>query len=77
MQLTINGKVHTVDVESRASNLVASEPGQLQPELFEYTSQQRFPIPELGRYELHSIVFLLPPHEMMAFYQGPALKVVP
>lgn len=70
-------EVHTVDLKSRASNLVASGQGQLQPQVFEYTGQHSFPMPQLGRYELHSILLLLPPGEMMACYRGPIFNVVP
>lgn len=70
-------EVHTVDSKTGGSNLVASERSQLQPEVFEYRSQQEFPIPDLGRYELQSIVLLLPPGEMMAFHQGAPFRVVP
>lgn len=70
-------EVHTLDLKSRASSLVASGQGQLQPQVFEYTGQQAFPMPQLGRYELHSIVLLLPPGEMMASYRGPTINVVP
>jgi hypothetical protein len=70
-------EVHTVDLKSGASVLVASEGGKLEPQVFEYTSQQEFPLPELGRYELHAVILLLLPGEMMASHQGPTLKVVP
>jgi hypothetical protein len=70
-------EVHTLDVENEAAHLVASERSRLQPQVFEYTSQQEFPIPHLGRYELQSIVLLLPPGEMMAFHQGAPFRVVP
>jgi hypothetical protein len=70
-------EVHTVDVESRVSDLVASGLSYLESDKFEYNSQQEFPIPELGRYELHTIVLLLPPNEMMVSCQGPTLNVVP
>jgi hypothetical protein len=70
-------EVHTVDLESGVSTLVASEGNQLQPRGFEYTRQQAFPLPDIGRYELHTIVLLLPPGEMMAFHRGPTIKVVP
>ena len=76
-RIPFRSEVHTVALEEGISSLVASGLDQLQPQVFEYTAQQTFPIPELGRYELHSVVFLLPPHEMMASYQGPTLKVVP
>jgi len=70
-------EVHTVNLESGASNLVASEGGQLRQQVFKYTSQQAFPMPGLGRYELHTMVLLLPPGEMMASHLGPTFKVVP
>lgn len=70
-------EVHTVDLESGDAELVAAGPGQFRPQVFEYTSQQQFPIPELGRYEVHTIVLLLPPHENMASYRGPTLNVLP
>jgi hypothetical protein len=70
-------EVHTVDLESGASNLVASKQSQLQPQVFEYPSQQTFLVPEAGRHELHSIVLLLPPGEMMASHRGPIIRVVP
>ncbi|MFQ5855166.1 MAG: hypothetical protein ACE5LU_05940, partial [Anaerolineae bacterium] len=70
-------EVHTVDLEGGASHLVACEQDQLQPQVFEYTSQQEFPMPDLGRHELHSIVILLPPGGTMAYHRGPIIKVVP
>jgi hypothetical protein len=70
-------EVHTVDLESRASNLVASWPSELRPEVFEYTTHQEFPIPELGRHELHSVVLLHPPGAMMAYHLGPIINVIP
>jgi hypothetical protein len=70
-------QVHAVDLESEASNLVAFERDQLESQVLEYTSQLKFPIPDLGRYELQSIVLLLPPGELMAFHRGPTFKVVP
>jgi len=70
-------EVHVVDLKSRASNLVAAEGRKLQPRIFEYISQQAFPLPDLGRYELHTVVLLLPPGEMMTFHRGPTFRVVP
>ncbi len=70
-------EVHTVDLQSGASSLVASEGGKLEPQVFEYTSQQAFPLPELGRYKVYAIFHLLPPGERMAHQQGPTLTVIP
>jgi hypothetical protein len=70
-------EVHTVALESGVSNLVATRLSQLQPQLFKYTSQQSFPIPEFGRYELYSLVLLLPPGELMVSQRGPTFNVGP
>jgi hypothetical protein len=70
-------EVHAVEMESKLSKLVASGQSLLQPDLTEYTSHQTFPFPELGRYELHSLVILLPPAEMMTYHRGPTISIVP
>lgn len=70
-------EIHTVDAENEASSLVASGRGKLQTKVFEYTHLQQFPMPEVGRYEIHCIVILLPPGQMVAFQKGPILKIVP
>lgn len=70
-------EVHAVNLESGALNLVASERSHLQPRVFEYTSQQAFPMPDLGLYKLHTILLVLPPGEMMVFRREPTFRVVP
>ena len=70
-------EVHLVDLETETSSLVSSGRSELEPEQYEYTSQQMFPIPEVGRYEVHSIIHLLAPDEMTADHHGPILNIVP
>jgi hypothetical protein len=70
-------EAHTVNVESGVSERVAFERGQLVPEVFEYVSRQEFDIPEVGRYEFHSLVLLLPPGKAATYHSGPTLRVVP
>ena len=71
-------EVYTVDMESKASHLVASGQDQLQPHMFEYTSQQEFPVPEVGYYQVYGIVRLPPPYAGMACRQTRRnLKVAP
>jgi hypothetical protein len=70
-------EVHAIDLNSQETNLVASGRGELQPQVFEYANQQKFPIPETGRYELHSIVLLLPPGALATYYRGPIVNIVP
>jgi hypothetical protein len=68
---------YTVDIESGVSELVASDRSQLEPHVFEYVGKQEFGIPDVGRYEFHSIVILLPPGELAAYHRGPTMRVVP
>jgi hypothetical protein len=70
-------ETYAVDLESGDPKLVASEQGELQEAVFDYTTEQVFPVPNLGRYELHSIVVLLPPEEAMAAHRGPVIEVIP
>jgi hypothetical protein len=70
-------ETYAVDLESGDPKLVASEQGELQEAVFEYSTEQVFPVPELGRYELHTLVVLLPPGEAVARRRGPVIEVVP
>jgi hypothetical protein len=76
-QVSFWTQFHTVDLESGAVNPVASDQSQLQPKVSKHTSRVEFPIPDLGRYEVHCIVLLLPPVGRTAFHQGPTFEVVP
>jgi hypothetical protein len=76
-QIAFRVETYAVDVESGDPKLVASEQGELQEAVFEYAAEQVFPVPDLGRYELHSLVVLLPPEEGMAARRGPVIEVVP
>jgi hypothetical protein len=68
---------YTVDIESGVSELVASEQSQLEPQVFEYVGQQEFGIPDVGRYEFHSILLLLPPGKTATYHCGPIIRVFP
>jgi len=69
--------VHTADLVSGTISLVASEQGRFEPEKFDYLEELRFPIPEVGRYQVQTLVLLLPPVGTMALYEGPTFQVVP
>lgn len=68
---------YALDVESGVSELVATDQGQLASQVFEYVGQQEFRIPDVGQYEFHTIVLLLPPGESVAYQRGPTIRVVP
>lgn len=68
---------HIVNLENGASEMVVSDRSQLAPQVFEYSGNQRFTMPEVGRYEFYSVVLLLPPGEVAAYRRGPRIKIVP
>ncbi len=70
-------EVYIVDTESGALSMVTSERVDLQCQVFAYTCRQQFPIPEVGRYRLYCIALLLPPGNLVAYYAGPMINVVP
>jgi len=70
-------EIHTVDLDRRASRLVGSELGRLEPEVFQYESHLEFEIPAPGRYELYSMLLLTPPGALMGSRRGPTFRVVP
>jgi hypothetical protein len=76
-QVPYRVEIHTVNLQNKDLSLVTSERGHLQPGVYEYRSLQNFSIPELGRYELNSMVILLPPIGKMSYFCGPIFKVVP
>lgn len=67
-------EVQTINLESDASNLVASEDDQIQPQTYRKT--QQFPIPEVGHYELQSqVALLLPNGKVSDVHKGPRFRV--
>lgn len=70
-------EIHLTDLHRGVTNLVSSQRGRLQLATVDYSSEQVVEIPAVGRYELQSIVFLLPPGEALAVRVGPALQVLP
>ena len=70
-------QLYVVNRESRASNIVTSEQGQLEIPELPCTRKLEFPIPEPGAYELRALAFLLPPVERTILCRGPKFSVVP
>ncbi|MGD8473951.1 MAG: hypothetical protein PVH59_07485 [Anaerolineae bacterium] len=68
---------YTVDLENGASERVVSERSRLVSHVFEYTGNQRFTMPQVGRYDFYSVVLLLPPGEAAAYRRGPRIRIVP
>jgi hypothetical protein len=70
-------ETYAVDLKERKPALLAAKEGRLEPQTFEYTDRQTFTLPDVGRYELHSRVLLLPPGDQVGCHRGPVLNVVP
>jgi hypothetical protein len=68
---------YTVDAESGVSELVASDRCLLEPQVFKYIGLQEFAMPDVGRYQFHTMVLFLPPVELAAYHRGPALRILP
>jgi hypothetical protein len=70
-------ELHGLSQDADASDFTVSEQGQLQPQTLEYTKCVTFPMPELGVYQLHGLVLLIPPGPALAAsYQGPVIRIV-
>ena len=76
-EVPFQAEVHLTDINISTTDLISSERGRLRPDTFDYTSRQIVAIPAVGRYELQSIVLLLPPAEALAVHTGPTLQVIP
>ncbi|MFW6069321.1 MAG: hypothetical protein ACOC9E_07040 [Chloroflexota bacterium] len=70
-------EVQTVDLEAGAiGQFVESGQLQLQPDQAEYTVRHTLPMPDRGRYELHTVVSVEAPAAMLAYHTGPTLNIV-
>jgi hypothetical protein len=70
-------ELHALDQDTDTLAFTVSEQGQLQPQALEYTHRVTFPMPELGVYQLHGLVLLMPPGPALAAsYQGPVIRIV-
>lgn len=66
-----------LDIERHAAELVAFTQKRLEPGILVYEISEVIPIPSPGKYELYTLLFTLPPTEMMVTRQGPKINVVP
>jgi hypothetical protein len=57
--------------------LASSGRGELRLRTYEYINQQSFPVPNLGLYELHTLVLLLPPYQGISYQRGKTIEVIP
>lgn len=69
-------EIQLTDLEKGNVHFTESKRNQLQPEVLEYTSRQELPLPEPGRYEVHSLITLFSPEELKAEYEGPIVNVI-
>jgi hypothetical protein len=70
-------EIYTIDLDSGYPRQVGSKEDQFEPHIFEYTHQIGFAMPDVGRYEFHNLVRLLPSGELRASHRGPTMRIVP
>jgi len=70
-------ETYAVDLVRRRPALLAAKEGHLEPRVFEYIDHHTLTLPDVGRYQLHSRVLLLPPADQIACHRGPVLNVLP
>lgn len=69
-------EVRLGDLDDGGMVLLASQQGQLQPELCTYLERLTFAMPDAGRYELQTAVSLAPPYEAKTTYNGPRFSII-
>jgi len=70
-------EIELVDLEQKTSQTVACSRGRLEAEKADYNRRYEFDMPKAGLYQMHCLVVLLPPAEMVAYRIIPNIRVVP
>ena len=70
-------ELYLLDLERQVTELAASIQKRLERGILAYEISEAIPIPSPGRYKLYTLLFSLPPGEMMVTHQGPIINVVP
>jgi predicted flap endonuclease-1-like 5' DNA nuclease len=70
-------EMYTISLDNGLPDRFGMAEDRLKPHVLAYTCEIEAPIPAVGRYELHSVVRLLPAGELSAYHRGPILRVAP
>jgi len=81
-RLTMQGvsfrtEMYTINLNDGFPRHVGSKEDRFKPHVFGYSYQFEVAMPVVGRYELHSLVRLLPSGELKAYHRGPIMRVTP
>jgi len=76
-RLPLRVEAHLLNLEKGEIKLSASQASALEPQVLEYKRALKFPLPEVGRYQLYTIILLLPPGQGGAYHCGPTFRVIP
>jgi hypothetical protein len=76
-EIPFRTEIYKIDLGNGLPEQVTFRAGQLVPGTHEYIEELEFAIPEVGRYEYHSVIRLLPLGDLMAYYRGPVMKINP
>jgi hypothetical protein len=75
--ISFRTEIYTLEMDSGYPRMVSTRDDQFKDHILNYSQQFEFAMPEVGRYEFHSIVRLLPSGELKAYQQGPIVRVTP
>ena len=70
-------EIWLIELEKMSRSQVDSIESQLIPNTPKYTQESTFDMPPPGRYEIHTILLLHPPNEIMVSFVGPIINIVP
>lgn len=70
-------EVYTINLESGFPEQIGSCEERLKPNIHKYSHQVEGKMPRVGRYEIHSLVRLIPSGNLKAYHEGPILRVTP
>ncbi len=75
-QIPFQIEIQTFDLlNNQIVNFVEIGQRQLQPDQLNYTVPIKLPMPDVGRYELQTVVYVHEPAEMIAYHTGPILNI--
>ena len=70
-------EIWLIELEKKTRDKVYSKEYKFIPNTYMYTRKAKFDNPPPGRYEIHTILLLLPPNEMMVSFVGPIFNIDP
>jgi hypothetical protein len=68
-------EIFTIDVDSGFPRKIGSREDRFKPHVLDYSYQLEVPMPDVGRYEIHSLIRMVSSGEVKAYHRGPVMRV--